>query len=517
MPALLKGLSPADSDLIHPDIDLKACRTVITRGCHDLNVICHEPTVPDEIHAVQIGPILAEDPILSAYDSPGNFIRGMNYRVARDNPNNYDKSNILAEFSQFVQDFVKRYEPLPEILPSHELLDSEWLNGSHYTLKQKEKFHAELDKYLDGKRSRFNWCKAFVKKEFYEAVKEPRVINSRSDMFKSVVAPYVKLIEDRVYDEHFIKHKERSEVLERMLNISRRFTQVMETDYSSFEGSFTPRFLQSCEAHLFKHMLMNNPDILRVVSQSWLKTNVIHGKHARCYIRGKRMSGEMWTSLGNGFTNMMLTEFMFYHFQKTTHQVAEFDYIVEGDDGFIGCSIVPDTSVVEDLGFMLKLNVGTKVNDLSFCGMNIGPQGLYPDFWRQIRKFGWCHDSSIVRAYRTGMVTPKVLKRCKMLLRAKAYSLLLSSPPMPILTELSFKMIQLTAGYHVSQQLLRKMLAWRDMDTTKVSFDLSSFDRVITSQARSYFAKRFGIPEHIQVEIENNIAKLTDPLVIMDF
>jgi len=56
-------------------------------------------------------------------------------------------------------------------------------------------------------------CKSFVKREFYEMEKMVRLINSRSDKFKVLVAPFISAIETQLYKlKYFVKHNTAIEI-----------------------------------------------------------------------------------------------------------------------------------------------------------------------------------------------------------------------------------------------------------------------------------------------------------------
>lgn len=470
---------------------------------YDINSLMDSVNI-EIIHAVQIGPISSYHAHLSAYDHPGNMARGFVKRI-------YDHQDFtfqaVCAFGEFVQEYIDlHFQPIEYIPFEHDFLDT-WLDHSKYTLKQKAKFHMLFDKFLAGKRNYSIFaCGTFIKKEITETVKEARLINSRSDLYKAVVAPYIKLVEKQVYDNHFIKEKERSEVCERVKEIEKKFKFVMETDYTSFEASFQDFLMQNVELRLFRRILANNPHVLNIIEQTYHSLNYCYAKDAKYIIAGRRMSGEMWTSLCNGFTNKMLVEYMF-HITKIHRDNLIYDYVVEGDDGFIGTNGIPMYEIVESLGFKLKLQLATDMNELSFCGLNLGPHGLYPDFVRQIRKFGYSFDSQMVYWRRTGQHhTKKYTKKKNELIKAKAYSFLMSSPPMPIMSKLCEKILQITRRYKIRKSDIIKYLSWRDhFDPSFKIPKYTDFKFEVDLETRIYFEKRFGVTVDEQIKIENEI------------
>lgn len=328
----------------------------------------------------------------------GNIIRGLCKRIA--SKQSYDPGEI-RKFKSFVKQFVKRhFQPLPYIPATHEFLDMAWLDGSKYNQEEKRLFHERLDAVLNAEVSllKIKECKIFVKREVTEEVKEPRIISSRSDYYKAIVAPYIKKIEEAVYNEHFIKHCNPQQVTERIKRVLNGYTYYYETDYSSFESSYSPEFFNACEYQLFKHMFRNNPHIWRYMLLALDAKNVLVCPHLYAKLTGSRMSGEMWTSLGNGFSNMMMIEYMAHNLSQT--KAFRYDYLVEGDDGLIGTTSHFDLSIVKKLGFKLTLREGSSINDLSFCGMIMGPHDrLYCNPERTMIKFGRTMDMRIINQY----------------------------------------------------------------------------------------------------------------------
>lgn len=269
-------------------------------------------------------------------------------------------------------------------------------------MEEKEKFHHKFDEVLNAEVPllKMKECKIFIKREVTEEIKEPRIISSRTDHYKAIVAPYIKLIEEKVYDQHFIKHCNPTEVQKRIKRVLDGFTYYYETDYSSFESSYSPEFIQACEYQLFKHMFRNNQHVWRYMKLALDCKNILVCPHLYAKLVGSRMSGEMWTSLGNGFSNMMMIEYMASKLMK--QKPFTYDYLVEGDDGLIGTTSKFDLTIVKKLGFKLTLREGSSINDLSFCGMILGPhERLYCNPERTMIKFGRTMDMRIINRYGT--------------------------------------------------------------------------------------------------------------------
>lgn len=332
----------------------------------------------DDIIARKIFPDIGTDQVnafthgTSCFDV-AHYVAGMIKRIL---PNYPVDENLFALFYDHAKSIIDHIEPIKHIdFLSHDAMDEYWLNAtSKYNLKQKQHFHDLLDEYVSqGPKSDFFGCNSFIKNELYNDVKFARLINSRSDTFKAIIAPYTKLIEERIFVDtfpnNFIKHHDPEWVSQRLINLLNNNKQIYETDYSSFESSFGETILQ-VEHHFLHHMLRNNPEILPIIQKIYEKKNILTSRLGiTTTVKGTRMSGEMWTSLCNGFMNYLLVTFV------AARSNISCDFIVEGDDCAVAFSGIPNYDVVERLGFRLKLNTAQHVNDISFCGIKVRSDG----------------------------------------------------------------------------------------------------------------------------------------------
>lgn len=446
-----------------------------------------------------IGPITSFVPHI-VDQSVGNHYRGLIKRCAH--ANKYS-NKVMNRFCSFVDRYVRsHYRPIPYRDLTHEYLDT-WLHTSKYTLKEKEMYHELLDKFNDPlvNKNKFYRCNSFIKKEYTHEVKEPRIINAPNNMMKTVVGPYIHEIEEHIYDEHFIKHLTPEQVYTRMKAISAGVHRVYETDYSSFEGSFTVKLMNCCEMIMFRRLLSNNPRILRIVENVNLGSRKLYFRQgtAVAHLQGSRLSGAMWTSLANGFTNKMLVEFMVHEAQKTRKSGFQYDYLVEGDDGFIASDVELPVELTEALGFRLKIEEAYDVNGLSFCGLCMGPDGLIPDFHRTIEKFGHTFDDYLVRNYGS----KRWSKRRDEMMRAKAMSLLAQSRGVPILQPLALKIIALTN--HV--KVRRKDFDYWEVECLDI-LNANLTPKPITDRTRAFFTDRFGLSMKYQKLLEQYINEM---------
>lgn len=425
-----------------------------------------------------------------------NWLRGVRKRVAHiENPIDTDLRN---EYFDFVRTkILPRIPILPANLDERYLLD-EWLSHSNYNQKRQNVLRQKYEEFERGmKPSRFLACKSFIKAEFYQSMKEPRIINSRSDWFKAKVGGYIHAMESLVYDEHFIKHKPPLEVARIMKDIADGFSYFYETDYSSFEGTFYQDLMMNVELRLFQHCLHNYPNIVSLITRCYTSKNVIVFKNKYvASFKGSRMSGDMWTSMANGFTNKTIVEFMLYKAQ------SDGNYLVEGDDGYI-CSAKPlDVTIPNSLGFSLKCEAKEDFNDVSFCSLHQHENLLVPDVNRILRNYGAVIDFQLVNAFKRSNESKRARKLLRDYAKSKAYSLLSRCRGVPILQSMALQQIDFFKDAHVRRQFCDY---WSN---TMFSLDVDISPIQITKSMREYVDKNFGISPDVQSRVEKEISEM---------
>lgn len=259
----------------------------------------------------------------------------------------------ISEFKKFVQRFVsKNFDPLPA---DTDVSVGYWLDHSNYPLWRRQQLDAAPP--LAEARDPFN-CKSFVKDEHYPEYKHARTINSRSDSFKKFSGPIFAAIEKVVFtSKYFIKKIPVSERARYVVdNVYVPCATYFATDFSSFETSFTKEIMEACEFVLYSHMSANvvgGAEWFGVVKHALSGKQTLKFKNITVQTQATRMSGDMCTSLGNGFTNLMLALFM-----GEQLGLGELRGVFEGDDGLGTFSRgTPDGSFFKDMGFSVKLEL----------------------------------------------------------------------------------------------------------------------------------------------------------------
>lgn len=273
-----------------------------------------------------------------------------------------------------------------------------------------------------------------MKDEFYEDYKYPRCINARCDSYKVLVGPIFKLIEAELFQlPFFIKKIPVSERAQYIIdNVYQQNCTTITTDYSQFEAHFTPEVMLDCEFQLYDYMtkLLPNHNNFMAHLDQLLKYNICRFKNLNVKILGTRMSGEMNTSLGNGFSNLML---MLY--AAKSHNLKNLKCVVEGDDGlFTFFGPAPTEQWFHKLGWTIKLKVEKHISTASFCGLIFDTQelDLVCSPIKTIQTLGWLK-------IRYLGAKDRILKE---MMKAKAMSILAQTPNCPIVSVLAWRIYQ---------------------------------------------------------------------------
>lgn len=321
-------------------------------------------------------------------------------------------------------------------------------------------------------------------------------------------------IEQQVYqNKHFVKGK-RVDELAPLIAKMRNSRYFAGTDYSSFESSFRPELTDVCECEMWRFFLKNEPDRLADVMRAYYQVRMkkINGRMTEVYVPrvevmrnrrfvakvvGSRMSGEMWTSLANGFTNLMVMLFLLSEKGVDWEHVEGF---VEGDDGLFGlntkCLSDDDYST---LGFNIKLEYTQDLRETSFCGNIFDPEDcrVLVDPRNAVRLFYTCANTYLHSKQ----------SRLLSLMKSKAMSLYCTGKYSPICSKLALKVMQL-----LSDVVARKdgMNPWWSAEVEWLYKSETFRPVTISDSARLIYESKFGIPVSQQLEIEKRIDETKD-------
>jgi len=378
-------------------------------------------------------------PYMVHRNDPSMILAGISKRFATWIPPN----KLFRQFRNFVRCWIR--DNLEPLLPTTDVSIEHWLTTTMYPEWRKQQLRKAATNLFKVPVKVLKQLKGFVKTEEYDEPKLARLINARCDAAKVTFGPYIKAIEEEVYDyaqnsnyeTYFIKHipvPDRPKIIHDRL---KNYKFIWNNDYTSFEAHFTPKLMSICEFQLYSYMLKyvwKGTEITNLLKQVLAGKNKPRYSSFSAQVDGVRMSGEMSTSLGNGFTNLMAVLFL------AQRKGFSCDGFVEGDDGIFGSNDgVLTNADFEELGFLTKMEVLDKPNIAKFCQLVYDPQNyaVIPSVRRVLRKFSWSHS-----AQKDGGV-----KVCCRLLRAKALSLAYEAPNCPVLRNLANLGLRLTRGF----------------------------------------------------------------------
>lgn len=404
-------------------------------------------------------------------------------------------------FRAFVKNWIEKN--MTPLAPDTDTSVEAWLEKTSYTLTRKEELLRKYRNIRDQFDPQHRKIKSFVKDEFYPDFKHARAINSRADEFKCLVGPIFQLIGDRLFARpEFIKKipvHERPDYL--IKSLWREGGKYICTDFSSFEAHFRRVIMEDCEFQLYDYMTQFLPDhdtFMRHVREGIGGTNFIEFKNILMEIDAKRMSGEMNTSLGNGFANLM---FILY-ICSITPGCEDVVPRVEGDDSVSACSgVAPTTEDFKNFGLRIKLETFDDLCKASFCGMvfDIEERTNISDPREILATFGWTSS----RYINSKASVHKTLLRCKALSLAYQY------PACPILSALAKRVLYLTRSHEVSNFVAKQgkfLYNQYDIELFKIA-EMRNRQKLLLFQepgpkTRSLVEELYGIPVNAQLEME---------------
>lgn len=413
------------------------------------------------------------------------------------------------EFREFVRQWCA--DNLQPLSSSTDTSVESWLARTNYTLKRKEELLRKFRAVTDRLNPKYRNVKSFVKDEFYPDYKHARAINSRADEFKCFVGPIFQLISDELFKRpEFIKkipiHLRPEHVISQ---IYRDGAVYFSTDFSSFEAHFRKVLMMDCEFVMYDYMTQFLPEhdqFMTDLNVGIAGKNRIEFKNVIMEIEAKRMSGEMNTSLGNGFSNLM---FLLYICSKTAG-CSNVRAQIEGDDGL--CSVSgnpPTTEQFSEFGLRIKLETHADLCKASFCGMvfDIDEKKNVTDPKEVLATFGWT-SSRYIRSKQSVKMT---------LLRCKALSLAYQYPCCPILSKLASKVLYLTRSHEVKRFVEKQgkfLYNQYDLELFLLAEKRNRQGELLFGEpgpkTRALVEELYGIPISLQVQTEKYIDDLTD-------
>jgi hypothetical protein len=409
------------------------------------------------------------------------------------------KTEVVAALREFVKSYIrKNYVPLPA--DSDTSLDN-WLESTNYPLRRKDELKEKWSRTNFSEvrhNKKYHVCKSFMKDETYTEYKHARGINSRTDEFKCAVGPIFKLIEKEVFkSDHFIKKVPVASRPKYIYDkLYRSGSKYAVSDYTTFEALFVPEIMDAVEFELYEYMTSELPEghqFMDLIRTAMLGRNQCQYKNFTIGVDGKRMSGEMCTSLGNGFSNLMFMLFML-----DRNGCENVDGVVEGDDGlFVFDGRAPTSKQFEDLGLIIKLEIIEDLARASFCG-------LVFDLFDLIN----VTDPRVVLASTAWTSERYVKARAKklmVLLRCKALSMAHQYPGCPILSSYAHYILRLTRSYDIRHYVYEGyMNEWERSQLIDALKDERKIHKIDPpDNTRRLVFELYGISERDQKHIED--------------
>lgn len=442
----------------------------------------------DDIEGKSLGPVLfgAAMPIPHRKDMK-NMIGGIYKRFGRKTPPIKNK--------RIFRDFVRRWlrEYMTPLAPDSDMSFETWLAKTDYPLWRKEELRKANEILVARGPGRWMYTnKMHVKQEFYDEFKWARLINARVDAAKCYFGPSARLIEDQLYSlEYFIKH---IPVCDRPKFIHDNLPErsyIYSGDYSAFESHMTKEMMNICEFQLYSYMLRdveNGKTIINHFKQALGGTNYCKNPQVESSVEATRMSGDMVTSLGNGFTNLMCIAFIMY-----MNDNDDYDCLVEGDDSLITTSKPLSIQDFKEVGLTMKLlDKAESIGEASFCSF------VFSDNFENLvnplevlAKTGWC-----ITSLKDGGT--KVQRE---LLCAKCNSLMCQAPRCPVINSFIKYLRRMVGDYKP-----RYNLDWWERQVVDLRYYdqcLEKLNMPIDERDRLLMEKKFNISVSTQLLMEH--------------
>lgn len=430
-------------------------------------------------------------------------IDGAKHRVGGVTP----KPNpiLMRRFKQFVRLWM-RANLIPLSMDTDVSVET-WLRESPYTLDRQEElltcYHAFLSDTTIHE-PKYQKLESFIKDEFYQCPKTFRTINSRIDIYKCLVGPYIHQIEKVIFSlEYFIKKipvGKRADYITEMMDGFNGYTYTI--DFTAFEASFSKMFMDACEIQVVEYMasMVEGGQEFIALYKKLLLSNKLCFSGFLCELIAKRMSGEMSTSVFNGLSNLLLILF------TASLICAIVKVIIEGDDSII----VSDKPLTDDvfiqLGFIAKMVYLPSIKMASFCGLIFSDaKSVIREPIHVILKLGWC-----TQQYNRASARLRLH-----LLRAKALSLKCEMPNCPILGPLSDRLITLTRGLKLSKVIKTYVANLSLYDRERYLHIMKQDSRiwqepsVVSPDSRALMDLMYNIDPESQLDIEKSFDSMS--------
>lgn len=465
----------------------------------------NSPEEPDHIYGKTLcAPGFSDVPYAASRNEAVMLRAAARKRILCSMPNG--EGNCYEALGSFVDRFLKKhFVPFPSFTQAQaDESFEDWLAHYNKPMHRKEvlrKLYYERERLTEREYR----CKSFIKREWYEEPKLARFINSRTDNFKVKVAAFTHLIEKEIFygkiSQWFVKGK-RTDLQPSMISKMVNHAWFLATDYTSFESGFSPILVDNAERRVWRFFLQNNPEELAIFERVYevdgkAREERLENPNFRIKVTGTRMSGEMWTSLANGLTNLLTFLFLantkgMYPDAMPLPEECPLGILVEGDDGLFGLPEPTLTSAdFARLGWKIKMDYTRELGKTSFCSNYFSPATLHQLVCPEaaVRVF-YSFDSR----YYDGKMSLQ-----RKILKAKAMSLLCSGGFSPITASLARNILRLLPEEEEAR--FDEFCLYE-----KDQFDLDWQDVVVngvpTPEDRVHYSEVFGVTISEQLALE---------------
>jgi len=413
---------------------------------------------------------------------------------------------IFQEFCAFEKRFRrKHFVPLS----SDTVLDHrKWLDSRPYPQAKKDSMWAEWEKFYGELTEKLLAFNAFAKDESYVKWALNRLICAPHDVAKIFFGPMIEAVEKQLYSSKWFIKKvpvvERPSFILAMKEKLGLLAHMSDSDFTSYECSFSKELKEGCELSFMSYMTekvdSDGSWMTNFVKWVGTKTTLINKFFRITMDDVSRYSGESTTSAFNGYTNVVVHEFIAF---KTNQKV---EFCVEGDDclAFWEKS-PPEESWYEKLGFAVKLGLHTELETTSFCGQVFAVEDMrvLTDPRYVLAGIGW-----LPSRYTHAKQSVKLS-----LLRAKAWSCGYQYQGCPILASLARYLLRVTRSHDARK-------AFEHLDLYKADMlreAMSNFDPTLPDElqvpvglaSRLLVERLYGIPVAVQRQYEEIFDKAT--------
>jgi hypothetical protein len=430
-----------------------------------------------------------------------NLVTGILHRMGRSPFKNMFPRRKLRRF--VLKWCRKNLTPLSADL---DLTLDTWLEKAPYARARKDELRRTFQKFEQTLGVDLLHCKvkSFVKDEGYIAAKAARMINSREDYFKCFSGPVIQVIADVVFSNpHFIKKvpiNDRPRIIsEKLYAVGRKYYC---TDFTSMEAHFTEENMCDIEIVMYRYMCSQNgwaSWIMEIIIKVLIGKQEIRFRLVIVCLNATRMSGEMNTSLGNGFANLMI--FLFTCKNCKCYVIWIF---VEGDDGISALQVkrgghIPTPEDFKNLGWDIKLETHDDLNTASFCGMVFDPTELVvvTDPRKVLASFGWCPKRYVGSSRAVKL----------QLLRAKGFSMAHQYNGCPMIAALGRRLVHITEGVKIRKSIVDSVEQYKREQLAEAIKGLPA-EKTPGARTRQLVADLYGIEPEDQISFEDQVKNI---------